>query len=407
MIFGALLGIASSFASARLRDIPWLSRAAGEWSFPALGLVLLTILGLRAALFFISGAKPRPKWNVNRTPYPGLEGFTKHDAGVFFGREQEIGQLVNILQLPRAGAHERVITVVGPSGVGKSSLVNAGLLPRLTGRRQPWITVTLTPTDRPSQSLSYALTSLLYNQISANILVDLAVKVSDADHQALIQLIDHVRRARPHRAAHALIVIDQAEELFTITSESARTAIISMLQRALSEDSRLWVLIVLRSEFLTEFLSSYSSRLAGSPVAVGVLDDAALLEIIEKPAAVAGIEFEPERLPHALVKDTGSGNALPLLAYTLQTLYLNTSKGGPITNDGYRQLGGVTKALTGQADSVLRKLLASDPDTPTLATLLRFVTVSEGQPTKRLVRRTELSDAELRVVREFQAASVS
>jgi hypothetical protein len=95
---------------------------------------------------------------------------------------------------------------------------------------------------------------------------------------------------------------------------------------------------------------------------------------------------------------------LPLLAYTLQTLYLQTAPDGIITVEAYHQLGGVSATLARQADRVAAQLQAINPDTPLLATLLKFVTLDETGPTRRRVPRSLLSTAECEVADAFIAA---
>jgi hypothetical protein len=93
-----------------------------------------------------------PAWGSDRPPFPGLDAFTEQDAGVFFGRSAETAELLDRLH-PASGARaHRLVTVVGPSGAGRSSLVFAGLLPRLAQRRLRWIVVPpLVPDPRPSR----------------------------------------------------------------------------------------------------------------------------------------------------------------------------------------------------------------------------------------------------------------
>lgn len=80
-----------------------------------------------------------------------------------------------------------------------------------------------------------------------------------------------------------LVIVDQAEELITLSGESERDAFLGLLVRALDADPRLWVVMIIRSEFLTAFLGTEHARLFRDPVAVGKLGSAALVEVIEQP----------------------------------------------------------------------------------------------------------------------------
>jgi hypothetical protein len=95
-------------------------------------------------------------WDDSRSPYPGLAAFEEADAAVFFGRQEQIGQLEQLLHSPLPDGARR-IAVVGPSGSGKSSLVRAGLLPRL--RRRPEQRIAVDPLTGSVLERNHARTS--------------------------------------------------------------------------------------------------------------------------------------------------------------------------------------------------------------------------------------------------------
>ncbi|MCP3934991.1 MAG: serine/threonine-protein kinase PknK, partial [Actinomycetia bacterium] len=142
-------------------------------------------------------------------PYRGLRPFNEPDAGQFFGRDRLVDELVNSLKVD--GSLARLVTVVGPSGSGKSSAVHAGLIPALragavTGSSE-WFITSMTPGESPFEELETAL---------------LRVAVNPPD-QLLGQLTQNTRgisratrRILPDAASELLIVIDQFEELFTL-----------------------------------------------------------------------------------------------------------------------------------------------------------------------------------------------
>lgn len=338
---------------------------------------------------------------ATRGPYPGLEAFTDEDAGVFFGRQAEIALLLDRLHpaLPRQ-AH-RFVAVIGPSGSGKSSLVQAGLLPQLGQRRSRWLIVPpLVPEDRPIRNLARSLAAVLPDQqVDA-----LATALVGGDAGALVACGEELRATVGGRSVSLLLVVDQAEELLTLTGEQERATFLTLLREALHADPGLWVVVTLRSEFLTGFLTTDFAPLFQNPVVVGVLGRASLFDVIEKPAAHASFSFDPPGLVHIMVDDTGSGDALPLLAYTLQALYLRAGPDRTITAEKYRHLGGVAGALARQADNVTAQLRARNQEASVLGTLLRFVTLEGTEPTRRRVRRSTLNDAERQVVDAFIAA---
>ena len=382
LLLGTLLGIISNFAAGGPGK-RW------EW-LVAIAALMVLVITLQVWQHQTQRAPSRTAvWDAARPPYPGLEEFTEEDAGVFFGREAEIMELYSRLHPAVPAQAQRLITMVGPSGVGKSSLVRGGLLPRLARRRNPWTIIPpVVPEDRPIANLARAL------DCGPGELAGTDAK------QAAATIAARVDKLRGTGSSQALLVVDQAEELLTLSRE--RDAFLDLLQAALEHDQRLWVVMILRSEFLTGFLETGHARMFHEPVAVGAMSRAALFEVIERPAERAGLVFGPPGLVQAMVDETGGGDALPLLAYTLQELYLAAGPSGRITADAYQRLGGVAGALTRQADRVSAELAGLGA--PVIETLLRFVTVADIEPTRRRVRRATLTGAEAAVADAFVAA---
>ena len=125
------------------------------------------------------------------------------------------------------------------------------------------------------------------------------------------------------------------------------------------------------------------------------LDSDALRSVIEEPAKVAGLSFEPD-LVTRLVTDTGSGDALPLLAFTLEQLAHGAKRGDQLTQQRYADIGGVQGALQRQADAALQDACSSAAVTreQVISALLGLVTIDEqGRPTKRRVALDEIRQA--------------
>jgi WD40 repeat protein len=400
VLLGALLGIATNYATSRAGELPLAFRLLQQWSLPLVGVSLLLILVGRVWLFWVE-RPPSPKriWSAKRPPYPGLEAFTDEDAGVFFGRERESDQLLDRLHPTLLDQAHRFVTVIGPSGVGKSSLVQAGLLPRLAQRRGRWVVVPpFVPEDQPIWNLAHSLAAAL-PQLQA----DTLARDLDVTPATLGRCADKLRATHGGRTMPVLLVLDQAEELLTRVGQQECGRFLSLLRQGLEDDPRLWIVATLRSEFLTELLTSDFAGLFQDPVVVGALDPARLSEVIEGPAAQAGLSFAPG-VVNQLISDAGGGDALPLLAYTLQALFLRAGPGGTVTLDDYRQLGGVVGTLSRQADKVAAELAAGDDQQLVLETLMRFVAVGETDSTRRRVHCGALSDNDRQVVDAFVAA---
>jgi WD40 repeat protein len=203
------------------------------------------------------------------------------------------------------------------------------------------------------------------------------------------------------RARRLLIVVDQFEELLTQAPPEQRARFARLLHPALSGPVQ--VVATLRPEFMDQLL--LDSDLAVLPTrtyTVRPLCREALRAVIEGPARLAGIAVA-EELVARLVADTDSGEALPLLAFTLAQLGDGVGRGGRLSAARYDQLGGVRGALTRQADAALAEASAvtGRRREQVIAGLLHLVTVDEhGHPTRWRVLRDELTE---RVIREVDA----
>ncbi|MGW2723365.1 NACHT and WD repeat domain-containing protein [Streptomyces sp. NPDC001492] len=399
MLVGALLGIATNYATGEADHVPWPLRVLREWSVPLVGVALVLLVAGQVWLHLLERpAAIKRNWNSTQPPYPGLEPFTEGDAGVFFGRDREIRDLVGRLHPSMPSRAHRFVAVIGPSGSGKSSLVLAGLLPALRQRRGRWaIASPCTPGADPLTSLASSLAAVGRDMTVDQVRAELA-----GGAEGLRRCADRVRSVRGGRTVPLLLVVDQFEELFTLSGEREREVFLSLIREALAADPLLWVVATLRSDFLTAFLENGQAELVRQPTLVGVLGRPELFQVIEKPAECAGLAFAP-MVTALMVDETGGGDALPLLAYTLQELYLRVGPGGTVTEEDYRQLGGVAGTLSDQADRISVELRASDEEAPVLATLLRFVTLEHGEPTRRRVDRGELTEQENAVAEAFVA----
>jgi hypothetical protein len=138
-------------------------RLVQQRTLPLFLAALVLTIGARVWLKVLE-RPPSPKriWDSSRPPYPGLESFVEQDAGIFFGREPQIIELLERLHPTLPEQAQRFVAVIGPSGVGKSSLVQAGLLPRLAQRRTCWVALPpLVPGEQPTRSLARSLVEVL------------------------------------------------------------------------------------------------------------------------------------------------------------------------------------------------------------------------------------------------------
>lgn len=296
-----------------------------------------------------------------RPPYPGLPVFEEADAGVFFGREVETYDCIETLNRLRGGfGATRWLMVHGPSGCGKSSLVRAGVLPRLRRDADHWRVVDpFRPGARPVQALALALANLGVRREPPG-WQQLRDELEHADIETASNLLNNAALDFLHLVgrpdASVILVLDQLEEILDDKSGDRARHFLAAIQGAAADPAgHLVVLSTVRSDFLGKLQSVLpSGRRPFESFPVAPIAKAGLGQVIAGPATVAGVELEPG-LVEALVEDTGSGDALPLLAFALRELYERFGReDGVLTLSEYRdQLGGIRAALTRSADEIL------------------------------------------------------
>ncbi|TDQ55404.1 WD40 repeat domain-containing protein [Actinorugispora endophytica] len=393
VLAASLLGVVTNYAT-NDGNAPFPLNILERAALPGLALLLVAlVIGHFVAYRLENPPDPELTWDRSRIPFPGLEAFNEDEAAVFFGRDVQISEVVRRLHESGTDTPARFVTVVGASGSGKSSLVQAGVLPRL--RAQRWMVLRpIVPGTDPLGALARSLSDVLDESVES---VSRRLRRSETE---LASLLARARREKGRRLGRTLLVIDQLEELASLSGERDRNLFLASVTEALRRDRHLRVVATLRVEFLGDLLSGEHSRLFTSPVAIGAIDRAGLAEVIERPASLAGLRLEPG-LIERIVADTGSGDALPLLAYLLQELYLSVGAGRTATLHDYAALGGVGGALSRHADQVVAELRDDGDPAEVLRVLLLFVTVTSEDATRRRVPLGSLEPAQRRIVDAF------
>jgi hypothetical protein len=351
-------------------------------------------------------------WDPTRRPYPGLEPFSPEDAAVFFGRDHEIERLLEFVQpILQRGAAGRLVAIFGPSGSGKSSLVRAGLLPRLENLKERWVLVPpMLPGQQPTRNLARSLAQAFSARGHQRSAAELERHLGSGDPAALGELAGELAEITDGESnggePNVLVVIDQAEELITRSGEREQRLFLGLLGEALKNEwSPLWVVATVRSEFLSSAPERAGlADLVGDSLLVEPLSRTRLPEVIERPAQRAGLDFEAG-LVERMVEETTGGDALPLLAYTLQELWEKVGPEGTVRLADYEAVGGVVGALQRRADRITDELTRRGQDPMILPTLLKLASVEgEEEPTRRRLRRSALAAEEQQVVDAFVEA---
>ena len=298
-------------------------------------------------------AEPPELWKGS--PFPGLRAFGPGDAPIFFGRGRETDDLVKRLSDPAT----RFLAVVGASGSGKSSLVGAGLIPRLMGNgipgSQDWRWLRFTP-DELGTGDPFAAFAAALRELGA---LDRTLVARLRDDPAALDALCHTLLDGRPDWAEVLFFIDQFEELFTSVLPDHQSAFVELLTH-MTRPQRLRVMVMMRADFFARCVewAELNALVNQNTYSLSRPGSGALYEMITRPAARAGLEFE-EGLPQRLLDDTGTEpGALALLAYTLDELYKASQSDGHdrLTHTAYDTLGRVQGAIGARADTVFGEL---------------------------------------------------
>lgn len=258
-------------------------------------------------------------------PYKGLRPFAESEADDFHGRAALVDELFQRV------ASSSFVVVIGPSGSGKSSLLHAGLIPRL--RAEAARVVTVTPGGDPSDRLRTGL---------------LGVALSDHGD---VPLAEQLRAVADEGETELVIVVDQFEETWASSQAESRAEFLAALAAC---SSGVRVVAAIRADHLDRPLSDPS---AGPLVRDGAflvtpLTQAELRQVITEPALSHRVLLEPG-LAELIGDDVaGARGALPLLQFALTELY-RRQEGGVMTLAAYRSMGGVSGAITSRAEELL------------------------------------------------------
>jgi DNA-binding SARP family transcriptional activator/basic membrane lipoprotein Med (substrate-binding protein (PBP1-ABC) superfamily) len=287
-------------------------------------------------------------------PYRGLRAFSEDDADVYFGRESLVADV-----LARLLSGPGFVSIVGPSGSGKSSAARAGVTPEL--RKRGDTVVVFQPGSRPLWELARALD--LAGLGSQGTLL----RRFENDPEALRDVV-----TRP-----LVLIVDQFEELFTLTDHDVAVRFSELISAAVRDhETPLRVVATLRADYYDRPLSmpALAGVFSDSVVSVKPMTPQEIERAVVEPARAVGVGVEPALLAQ-LVGDMGDApGALPLLQFTLFEMFEESENG--LTLDGYRDLGGINGALTGGADRLLAEL---DPDGREVAEQLMMRMVRRGR----------------------------
>ncbi len=259
-----------------------------------------------------------------RAPFRGLASFRTEDQAFFFGREPLVAQLTQRLQA------EHFLALVGGSGSGKSSLALAGMASALQQRLPDLSVLIMTPGREPLETLA----ALLGDTASSS--------------------------------GNLLLIIDQFEELFTLTQQDAErlafcARLATLFGRTQQEAAPMYILLTLRAEFLGEAtrFSELRDLLQRHQELIAPMNQRELRSAMEQQASVVGLRFEADLANTMLDDVAGEPGAMPLLQHALLELW-KRRHGRWLRAEEYRAMGGVKRAIAGTANDLYASLNAAD-----------------------------------------------
>jgi len=322
--------------------------------------------------------------DIPPNPYLGLSAFGEKDAEFFFGREKFA------LDLFEMAHHQNLVAVIGASGSGKSSVVFAGLIPRLR-EEGTWLIESLRPKSEPFDELAQALVRQLEPNLDG---VEKAIKSGKLAESLkkgevkLHLLASQILENKPNK--RFLLVVDQFEELYTqCQDKEEQQRFIDTLLSAVQQKS-VTLVFTLRADFYGYVLSYRPFSNALQQIAfkpLGLMEREDLKAAIEQPAQKLNVQLQTH-LSERILDDVGNepGN-LPLLEFALTQLWDN-QKDGELTHKAYDEVGGVKQALIKHAEQVYSRLSQSQQQ-QAQQVFLALVRLGEGTEDTRRVATQE------------------
>ncbi|MCP5084308.1 MAG: SUMF1/EgtB/PvdO family nonheme iron enzyme, partial [Alphaproteobacteria bacterium] len=336
--------------------------------------------GLRAAGALARIGLDPEAFNIDKklrpTPFPGLSAFGDEDAdaALFYGRSKEIAQTLEILRSIRAMGEPWPLVILGASGSGKSSLLKAGILPRLRRESPAWLPLrAFRPGADPLLNFAEALATTQgdFGKSEAHGVIrrtlfdawsvaerDEKGELNDAGNEALRGALEaegqKLRKAANRPAATILISVDQAEEIARSEGDSG-DALADYLKVAISSTASNWQLaFTTRTDSFPELQSHQRfQNLETRGYDLRAIPIFRFDNVVEQPAKRYGVEVGVQ-LVDTLMEDAPKQDALPLLAFALQRLWRRFAASGTLREADYNDMGGLKGLIEDAAERALR-----------------------------------------------------
>ena len=324
-----------------------------------------------------------PPGDPDRDPYRGWAPLDEADAAVFFGRDAQMVRGLDVLHGMRASGVESLLVVLGPSGSGKSSFLRAGLLPRLRRDDRRFLPLPIVRPERAVLTGERGLARAIHRLraevgLPQPVRGEIKTACLASDVERLRGWLEEARQAARSRlldvpaeqpAPTLVLPVDQAEELFNADAGPEAPRFLKLLTSLVEHEAgvipAMIVTVTIRADRYEPL--QMAPELAGMETELfdqlKPLAPAGYQDVITGPArraTTAGrrLSVEPTLVERLLAETADGGDALPLLALTLERLYRDFGDDGDLTVAEYESMGGTAQIVQTEVD----KLLAADPD---------------------------------------------
>jgi WD40 repeat protein/energy-coupling factor transporter ATP-binding protein EcfA2 len=346
------------------------------------------------------------------SPYLGLVAFTANDANLFYGRKKVINDLLKELE------KENLIFLLGASGSGKSSLVQAGLIPALSAKYKPnFSNLSMVPNDDPFFSFYLQVANFIsqsptdYKQSETQV----ALPPQDNITAAVEYLEKVITTLKKKPESLWLIFIDQFEEILTQSQDNKGCLFIQSLENLISylqrtNNSSVKIVLTMRTDFLDQFMHTFPDFVVTiqsdgrKPFSyITPMTDRELKLVIKNPAATHGINVDLDLIEEIIEDFRGESRSLPLLQYTLDLLWQKDDLSDRLLDyDTYKNLGGVGGALQQQAEKIYQHFESQGQGKAVESIFVQLVTItSDGKRVSKRKNKSGFNDELGKIVDEL------
>ena len=331
------------------------------------------------------------------SPYLGLASFTAETAKNFYGRKKLVESLLQDLD------KDNLIFLLGASGSGKSSLVKAGMIPKLiqSNINKPFVELSFVPSDDPFDNFFDELKISLPKKLSLYNKSEIKSVFQGFDNPK-VNLPSIIEQVRLGKNDSWLIFIDQFEEILTTTSKEEGLLFIQFLDNLIgslrkSQDNSIKLILAMRTDFLDQFMNAFPDFVVTiqsdgrKPFSyITPMTDRELKLVIKNPAATHGVNVEQDLIEEMIGDFRGESRSLPLLQYTLDLLWQKDDISDRLLNqETYKDIGKVGGALQQQAEKIYQHFESKGLEKSVEYIFVRLITITADG--KRVSKRENKS----------------